>query len=489
MKRNFPKYVAPGDLRKDSKRSTSFRALCSTSNPATKQDNATGVVETTTTSWKQPSVTKNAAEKTTTTSWKQPSFMKNVEDIPTTRKGTTITTHKTRQQPFDIEDEDASDSDVPQSPMQTVMEEDHPETNIQSSIQPNMEEDHPETNMEDIYDDPLPQEANRKRKGRGLNMCRDLAKLNKDEKLPIEFVDGRGAGPNGATFTSHLGVILRDPNIMPIRILKWKCLSEFQLDHLWAAAQEYFESEDMPHHKEGVLDHMREMWNRWRSQLKGVYLYKILNVEQALKKTPPRMDKEDWAWLVRNVYFTKEYKKKSDTNKRNRRKKKLIHHIGSKPTRQIKYEYRKEHCVFPPLRELFEAKFNEGGVVKHPEAIKKLDEINKAYESNPDATEFDVVEKVFGPQNHGKAAIFGGGVKVKDIRGTSSSKYSELNAKLQQSEAEKVALQNRLEDADLANERREKEINDLKAADDKRDKEMQELKSMVLSLVARMPQP
>ncbi|CAN1126779.1 hypothetical protein LINPERHAP1_LOCUS13796 [Linum perenne] len=236
--------------------------------------------------------------------------MKNVEDIPTTRKGTTITTHKTRQQPFDIEDEDASDSDVPQSPMQIVMEEDHPETNIQSPIQPNMEEDHPETNMEDIYDDPLPQEANRKRKGRGLNKCRDLAKLNKAEKLPIEFVDGRGVGPNGATFTSHLGVILRDPNIMPIRILKWKCLSEFQLDHLWAAAQEYFESEDMPHHKEGVLDHMREMWNRWRSQLKAVYLYKILNVEQALKKTPPRMDKEDWAWLVRNVYFTKEYKKK-----------------------------------------------------------------------------------------------------------------------------------------------------------------------------------
>ncbi|CAN1291529.1 hypothetical protein LINPERPRIM_LOCUS21188 [Linum perenne] len=287
MKRNFPKYVAPGDLRKDSKRSTSFRALCSTSNPATKQDNATGVVETTTTSWKQPSVTKNAAEKTTTTSWKQPSFMKNVEDIPTTRKGTTITTHKTRQQPFDIEDEDASDSDVPQSPMQTVMEEDHPETNIQSSIQPNMEEDHPETNMEDIYDDPLPQ------------------------------------------------------------------VSDASLQLL-------------------------------------ILLY---------------------------------------------------------------------------------------------------DEINKAYESNPDATEFDVVEKVFGPQNHGKAAIFGGGVKVKDIRGTSSSKYSELNAKLQQSEAEKVALQNRLEDADLANERREKEINDLKAADDKRDKEMQELKSMVLSLVARMPQP
>ncbi|CAN1249697.1 hypothetical protein LINPERPRIM_LOCUS7216, partial [Linum perenne] len=94
---------------------------------------------------------------------------------------------------------------------------------------------------------------------------------------------------------------------MPVRVLNWKCLTESELDHLWAAAQEHFECDNMQDHRAGVLNHMNEIWNRWRSRLKSLYFTDIRTEEEALQNTPPIMDNEDWAWLVRKVYFTEEY--------------------------------------------------------------------------------------------------------------------------------------------------------------------------------------
>ncbi|CAN1215730.1 hypothetical protein LINPERPRIM_LOCUS348 [Linum perenne] len=87
--------------------------------------------------------------------------------------------------------------------------------------------------------------------------------------------------------------------------------------------------------------------------------------------------------------------------------------------------------------------------------------------------------KVSGAQTHGKAAILGGGVKVKHIRDNKSHKNAELIARLQQSEAEKAALQKHLEDADIA---RGKEMDELRAANEKTVKEMEALKVMLFRL-------
>ncbi|CAN1131288.1 hypothetical protein LINPERPRIM_LOCUS13726 [Linum perenne] len=455
MKRS--KYMAPGNLRRDAKKPRSFRMLCFDSNPTTKQNisqNESSRVDMSSSRLDHTKVVEDILPS------KQTMFSKNATETPT-RKEATDTSQSTREHPLSTKD--ATSFAGPRSPLRTSSE------------------DYVE-NMENIDEDPMHQdglEATKKRIGRGMNKCNEITKLKKDEKLPVEFIDGRGAGHKGAVFSSQLGVIIRDPNIMPVRVLNWKCLTESELDHLWAAAQEHFECDNMQDHRASVLNHMNEIWNRWRSRLKSLYLTDIRTEEEALENTPPMMDNEDWAWLVRKVYFTKEYEKKSGINKQNRTNKKLIHHIGSKSTRQIKYEYKKEHGVFPSLEVLFELKFQEGGEVKHPVARKKLDEIREAYESNPDATEYEVVEKVFGAQTHGKAAILGGGVKVKDIRDNKSRKNAELNARLQESEAGKAALQKRLEDADIA---RGKEMDELRAANDKTVKEMEALKAMMFRL-------
>ncbi|CAN1273489.1 hypothetical protein LINPERPRIM_LOCUS15069 [Linum perenne] len=321
---------------------------------------------------------------------KQTMFSKNATETPT-RKEATETPRSTREHPLSTEG--ATTFAGPRSPLQTSTE------------------DYVE-NVEDIDEDLMHEdglEGTGKRTGRGMNKCNEITKLKIDEKFPIEFIDGRGAGPKVAVFSSQLGVIIRDQNIMPVRVLNWKCLTESELDHLWAAAQEHFECDNMQDHRAGVLNHMNEIWNRWRSRLKSLYLTDIRTEEEALKNTPPMMDNEDWAWLVRKVYFTEEYEKK-------------------------------EHGAFPSLDVLFELKFQEGGEVKDPVARKKL---------------------------------------VKDIRDNKSRKNAELNARLLQSEAEKAALQKRLEDADIA---RGKEMDELRAANDKTVKEMEALKAMMFRL-------
>mgnify|MGYP001123629879 CR=1 FL=1 len=50
---------------------------------------------------------------------------------------------------------------------------------------------------------------------------------------------------------------------------------------------------------------------------------------------------------------------------------------------------------------------------------------------NPSISQFELVEKYFGPQNRDRVICFEGGVKPKDIRGPEPSK-AKLKAELQQ---------------------------------------------------------
>ncbi|KAG6510569.1 hypothetical protein ZIOFF_028594 [Zingiber officinale] len=46
---------------------------------------------------------------------------------------------------------------------------------------------------------------------------------------------GRAVGLNHQAFTRHLGIIVRDGNICPIRVLAWNKIGEDAKNHMWAA--------------------------------------------------------------------------------------------------------------------------------------------------------------------------------------------------------------------------------------------------------------
>ncbi|CAN1832654.1 hypothetical protein LINPERHAP1_LOCUS33551, partial [Linum perenne] len=230
------------------------------------------------------------------------------------------------------------------------------------------------------------------------------------------------------------------------------------------------------------MDHMRELWIKWRSKLYSDHVKPCKgNVEAAIKNVPPMMNKDDWAWCVTEVFFSDEYQKKSKNNTINRLRKKLSHHIGSKPTRQIIHELIEEFGEEPDFLTIFFNLYKQGDSLKDHVAIERHEHMKKKLEENPNATTIDLVEVAFGKQNHGKVAGLGGGVKPKDINGK-SSKNEELLAKLRQVEEEKASLQKRVEDNEVAAraeaERQKQATDELKA-------EMDEMNALLRGMCNR----
>ncbi|CAN0886065.1 hypothetical protein LINGRAHAP2_LOCUS15268 [Linum grandiflorum] len=71
-------------------------------------------------------------------------------------------------------------------------------------------------------------------------------------------------------------------------------------------------------------------------------------------------------------------------------------------------------------------------------------DLEKALEDNPDISDFEFIEKAFGPQTHGSVVCLGGGVEPKDFK-QKSVKNDELAAKLREAEEEKANLEREIE--------------------------------------------
>ncbi|CAN0857837.1 hypothetical protein LINGRAHAP2_LOCUS6946 [Linum grandiflorum] len=139
--------------------------------------------------------------------------------------------------------------------------------------------------------------------------------------------------------------------------------------------------------------------------------------------------------------------KKSARNTTNRKVEKVYprHHNGTKPARQIIYDLIRERGgEQPDLLTIFNRVYGQDGVIKDLGAIAKLNGLEKALEDNPYMSDFELIEKAFGPQTHGSVVCLGGGVKPKDFK-QKSVKNDELAAKLREAEEEKANLEREIE--------------------------------------------
>ncbi|XP_050204955.1 uncharacterized protein LOC126654996 isoform X2 [Mercurialis annua] len=153
---------------------------------------------------------------------------------------------------------------------------------------------------------------------------------------------------------------------------------------------------------------MRELWNKWRGWMHFTYV-KDKTPEEAMKTVPDGADKDDCEWLIKNHFYTEKFKGGKDGNPPN---------IGT-----IFHETRKQ------IDKLIE-----------PETIAKYDEICEVMQSDPSLSNVEVVLKCFRNQSHGHVVGYGGGVKLKHLKGPSTKKV-EREAQLLE---ENQLLKNRL---------------------------------------------
>ncbi|XP_057984574.1 uncharacterized protein LOC131169371 [Hevea brasiliensis] len=178
----------------------------------------------------------------------------------------------------------------------------------------------------------------KKRKTRGMNKGKKITALKDGEKLDVVFYNNRVVRENHAEWSRHLGKIVRDPNIYPIRVHSWKQIGEDAKDHMWDSVKEKFKNVDIELYREKTLEHMNHLWNNWRGDLKCHNIKPCGSFPEMLKNVPQGMHQEDWEWLVKNHFCTKKFKETSVRNSENRKNLTMLHRTGSKPYRQIIYD-------------------------------------------------------------------------------------------------------------------------------------------------------
>ncbi|KAH0652880.1 hypothetical protein KY289_030558 [Solanum tuberosum] len=174
-------------------------------------------------------------------------------------------------------------------------------------------------------------------------------------------------------FSRHLGKIVRDRNTCPLEVSSWNDIKQEKLDHMWAAVEiinNKFESVDMNDHRDHVMGWMNELWNKWRGYLHVKYV-KDKPIQQSLKDIPKGVDKKEWEWLVKEHIASKSFQARSSRKATNRAKLKMLHHIGSKPIREIIYQQGRKDGNPPILATIFFETRKKDNKLVEPEAIEK----------------------------------------------------------------------------------------------------------------------
>ncbi|KAG6483620.1 hypothetical protein ZIOFF_060271 [Zingiber officinale] len=257
---------------------------------------------------------------------------------------------------------------------------------------------------------------------RGKNKCGTVCKLKNGEKLLINFYMGRAVGLNHQAFTRHLGIIVRDGNICPVRVLAWNKIGEDAKNHMWAAVTDKFKNDDIELYREATLKHMQQLWKNWRCEMNSKFVKPCKTRQEVLQNVPKGMDKQDWEWLVKEYFLSESFQKMSKTNTQNRSLKSMPHRTGSKPFRQLAYEMGGKDGQPPDFASMFFETRKKGDHIVDLDAIEKYDEICEVVREDSSLSNIQLVEKCFGPQRHDHVFGHGGGVRPKDVRGPIASK-------------------------------------------------------------------
>lgn len=278
-------------------------------------------------------------------------------------------------------------------------------------------------------------------KGHGKNKCKEVAKLKENQKIKVEFYNNRALSNS---LSRHLGRIVRDRNITPVKVKKWSDISNTEQEHIFASITDKFENEDpdikIDVYKDEIMEHAKSLWINWRGDLHRHFVKPAKTMQQATKNKPKDFDPSDWQWLVQEHFYSKDFIAMSLRNSRNRAGLKMPHRTGSKPFKEIIYNMGGKENRPPTLDELFFETRKKGDTLVDVESSRMHAELVDVVSSDPNLSNVEVMDKCYnGNKRRDHLIGFGGGVKARDVRGPALSK-AELHARLRATERENKML-------------------------------------------------
>ncbi|RLM78094.1 ATP synthase subunit-like protein [Panicum miliaceum] len=154
---------------------------------------------------------------------------------------------------------------------------------------------------------------NHQRRGRGVTINEKLSKLRArgiplDLHFPQQF--GKVCGRHASVFKSEVTVCIRQD--APLRVMKWKDMDNAfpgTTAAIWNFLRDKF-PEISVGDKGYVMAQVERQYNVRRSRLHTTY--------RTTKRRPSDVAPEDWQWLIENLWTDEKFKKRSETNSRNR---------------------------------------------------------------------------------------------------------------------------------------------------------------------------
>ena len=74
-------------------------------------------------------------------------------------------------------------------------------------------------------------------KPRGPNRCKRLANLKNGVKLELTYFHNGPVGENHNLITRHMGILVKDRTVCPVRVRSWNDIDESAKEHMWAAVK------------------------------------------------------------------------------------------------------------------------------------------------------------------------------------------------------------------------------------------------------------
>ncbi|KAL2895049.1 Ribosomal RNA large subunit methyltransferase G, partial [Bienertia sinuspersici] len=165
------------------------------------------------------------------------------------------------------------------------------------------------------------------------------------------------------------------------------------------------------------------------------------------QKPPNGLDKNDWRWLIKEVYSTDKFKKVSARNSTNRLhyQKELAHRTGSKPFRQVIWkDLGANKRIKPDLVNVFYTTRKKDNSLPNAETTQKYDEIREILEKDPSLSHVEVAQRVFKSKSRDRVVGFRGGIKLKDIKGP-QLRREELEVEVNTTKKQNQVLESRIE--------------------------------------------
>lgn len=119
-----------------------------------------------------------------------------------------------------------------------------------------------------------------------MNLVKEVARLKHGEKLGVEFYNNGVVGDNSKAFSRHLGKLVRDRTMCPIRVHSWDEIQPEYVETMWVAVMEKFKGGGIEDRKVQVMKHMRKLWRSWRGSMQHNNIRNANSLQAALKKRP-----------------------------------------------------------------------------------------------------------------------------------------------------------------------------------------------------------